>query len=86
MNPVDPAQRMRLADQVAALDRLIARVEAVRLSLPAGDSSRWSGPAGFAFESAIRALGSELGRAVERLTEASAQSRRALAGVTAGVR
>jgi hypothetical protein len=87
MTAADPANQLRLAlvDQVGALDRLLARAESARALMPPSDRSRWDGPANLAFELALQSVSEEIGQATARLTEALAESRRALNTVSARV-
>jgi len=76
-----------LAAQTSALAALLARLEALRRTVPTGDANaRWRGPAHTAYRSSVRELGSSLDEALAVLATAHADSRRALATIAARVR
>ena len=76
-----------LAAQTSALAALIARLEALRRTVPTGDANaRWRGPAHTAYRSSVRELGTRLDEAVAVVVAAHVHSGRALATVDARVR
>ena len=84
LDPAGLEARLALSAQMAALARVLDRLEHARARLPTGEpSAGWRGPAQSAYGASVRQLASRLDEAVDAVRAAKTLTGRAVATLAA---